>query len=1376
MSGGIRQLRKRPFLIFAIISGSLLLSALIFIQSKRFADLIKGNLAGYIPGDLGVIGDFSEFEISFLPPGISILNPELKLGEKNLLNLPTGSSVKAGRLDLLFYPLQMLTGRLRVHEIVIADGAVHLRIDPEELRQRRKPARPGLSWNQLFQARADAVSLERIDLDVEVTDPKIIARVRVDRLRIGQARSGEGQGYEVDVELRGLEGQYPTGWKAPSRLERAMLSAFVSEKGVDIAQAEVVTEGLAANVKGKLKGDVLSPKRLLLSSETRIQGDLAQSLKLLAIDADVAGRFSYEGRLSADLMDVAKTLGLHGKLTAGDVRYGPWYADSVEVEGRTETEGDFANSVIRVERVLLGSADRERNGGRQAARGGKVEFKPFSFRPSLQDPVEVEATLEGAHIHWLAAGALKDVYPMDFRVSGPIGVRFLPEAAGRPWEARAELGFEIPRFILDNQRLGKDRKLNTLLDVRDLRLLGGVRIQPGGITPDGLALALPRTRFAVGGAIGHGKGYALDIEGPVDLQDFGMLSEREIRGKGTLRTKVTGPSSRVFIDFEPKIENAFYLGLNLGDIQKGNLVWDDGPGDLLFREVQVQRGVTDYSIQGKLELGIPVEKGALDVQIPRGNIADFIGIFENLTKDLWWFPASLSGPLQGKLALRGGLSLDALDISADLEGKDWLFYTEKFRKVSLTGGYRRGTYFIERGDLQKNEGRIVGGISFDDPNQQLDWSMETVGVTLADFDHLQRLDLPLKGALSVVSRGRGKVGSVESATQASLNRLSVRGVSYLNSRLGLATKSGVLLANGDLLGGQGTLDLSYDFTEGKPSHLRGELRRLDFTPVLMLINSRLMGDKSLAGRISAKLDLDFKTGKAELASGTFEFTEYLLSRSGAQFSLAAPASAKIEAGTFTLPPIGLKGHSSEATLTLASRKAQLEGGIRGKIDLAVAELLTSVVQKAEGAMDLDFRIGGSLKEPRISGRAAIAGGSVRTRSVDSPFESLQGLFELEQNVIHVRRLAAELAGGDVDLKGQIELFASRFPTLALEAAINNSKLQVYPFQYARVRGKIRAGGEALPYLVDGQIRVLSALSRENVLNSDRSGGGLKVARYTPPPISAQDSDYPLFRLDIRAQADEGILVKNDLFDAELKADVTLVNTLETPRLTGSSEVIRGRLIFKDQSFVIQSGKIEFDNPLVIDPKFNMTAGAEVRGVKVQMFAAGRLSDWKLQLSSNPVMPETDIIQLLAQGVSPDQMARLRSGDRTVLQQKDAASLLLQALDFNRDVKDKTGLEIQLDEAVSNQLGSSITRRSTETDAGGVAAPKIVIKRQVSKNIDISVGSTVGVGSGSQQELNAEVKVAPGVSVIGVWNTSEGANSQDNQTSFGVDLKVQKRFK
>jgi hypothetical protein len=51
-----------------------------------------------------------------------------------------------------------------------------------------------------------------------------------------------------------------------------------------------------------------------------------------------------------------------------------------------------------------------------------------------------------------------------------------------------------------------------------------------------------------------------------------------------------------------------------------------------------------------------------------------------------------------------------------------------------------------------------------------------------------------------------------------------------------------------------------------------------------------------------------------------------------------------------------------------------------------------------------------------------------------------------------------------------------------------------------------------------------------------------------------------------------------------------------------------------------------------------------------------------------------------------------------------------------------------------------------------------------------------VGTNNQKQVNAEYHLTPGLSVIGVWDNYETVDTQDNRTSYGLDLKLEKRFK
>src|SRR5581483_8839398 len=124
-------------------------------------------------------------------------------------------------------------------------------------------------------------------------------------------------------------------------------------------------------------------------------------------------------------------------------------------------------------------------------------------------------------------------------------------------------------------------------------------------------------------------------------------------------------------------------------------------------------------------------------------------------------------------------------------------------------------------------------------------------------------------------------------------------------------------------------------------------------------------------------------------------------------------------------------------------------------------------------------------------------------------------------------------------------------------------------------------------------------------------------------------------------------------------------------------------------------------------------------------------------------------------------------------------LLLHSLDFNREVKNKTGIDVQIDESQNTTIGTSIFRPGfSQTES--TTAPRITIRKQIGNRMELSAKSTIGVGANNEKEVDAEVKVTPGLSVIGVWDSQETVDTQHGTTttvgSYGLDLKVQKRFK
>jgi translocation and assembly module TamB len=456
---------------------------------------------------------------------------------------------------------------------------------------------------------------------------------------------------------------------------------------------------------------------------------------------------------------------------------------------------------------------------------------------------------------------------------------------------------------------------------------------------------------------------------------------------------------------------------------------------------------------------------------------------------------------------------------------------------------------------------------------------------------------------------------------------------------------------------------------------------------------------------------------------------------------------------------------------LASNRARLIGKVSGEVDLSLAEFFTSSMTRVTSIAKVNGTVSGTIKKPEIDLVASSRGGGAQFRPLDAGLENIQMDGTLSKGVLTLQRFESDLGGGKLQGRGVIEFYPDKLPRIDLSANLTGNRVRVFPFQFVRMRGRVGLVGTQFPYTINGRLVADSGLIREKVMgNKNVTGAG----GYAPGAVYRLEGDLPRFQLDVDAEADGGILVKNDLFDAELKGKVKIVNTVEAPRVLGSAEVVGGTLNFKDRVFQIQSGQVKFDNPAVLNPIFDMAATSEVNGIKISLFSAGRMDKFKVDLSSNPVMPEQEILSLLALGISNDDPRRVRSADRSTVEQTEAASLVLHSLDFNRDVQDKTGLQIQLDEASGTAAGTSAFRPRADNES--TAAPKIVIRRRIGRRWNLAVGSTVGVGTNAQKEVSAEYQVTPGFSILGVWDTLEAADRLDSRTSFGLDLKLQKRFR
>jgi len=281
-------------------------------------------VARYLPQDLGIEGDFQELAIKFFPPGIALKKPKVTVRERNIANLPTGSEITAEEIHFNFRPLQMFSGTIRIHEVLVVQGEVKLVLNqsPSQKKNAKKTRLP-FTWDDLFKFQADAVAVKDTRFDLGFTDSPMKLQFVADSLRLEQETRGKSPGYGISTELHEIHGTFPRQLTRditlPAEIERLRANAHLDAAGLQLESLVLLAQGIAVDASGLLKGNLLSPKDLLIDASVNASADIPLALQLLNRKNDpVSGTVSFSGKVRANLMRFAETARAEGVLNAKD--------------------------------------------------------------------------------------------------------------------------------------------------------------------------------------------------------------------------------------------------------------------------------------------------------------------------------------------------------------------------------------------------------------------------------------------------------------------------------------------------------------------------------------------------------------------------------------------------------------------------------------------------------------------------------------------------------------------------------------------------------------------------------------------------------------------------------------------------------------------------------------------------------------------------------------------------------------------------------------------------------------------------------------------------------------------------------------------------
>jgi len=104
-------------------------------------------------------------------------------------------------------------------------------------------------------------------------------------------------------------------------------------------------------------------------------------------------------------------------------------------------------------------------------------------------------------------------------------------------------------------------------------------------------------------------------------------------------------------------------------------------------------------------------------------------------------------------------------------------------------------------------------------------------------------------------------------------------------------------------------------------------------------------------------------------------------------------------------------------------------------------------------------------------------------------------------------------------------------------------------------------------------------------------------------------------------------------ESEWGIDIALRGTVDDPRIGGEARLVRGDYTFAGTRFELTRGRIAFDRDQPIDPRLDIEAQTTASGTDVTIDITGNAQSPEIAFSSNPALPQEEILARLLFGGS-----------------------------------------------------------------------------------------------------------------------------------------------
>ncbi|QTN33831.1 translocation/assembly module TamB domain-containing protein [Akkermansiaceae bacterium] len=323
--------------------------------------------------------------------------------------------------------------------------------------------------------------------------------------------------------------------------------------------------------------------------------------------------------------------------------------------------------------------------------------------------------------------------------------------------------------------------------------------------------------------------------------------------------------------------------------------------------------------------------------------------------------------------------------------------------------------------------------------------------------------------------------------------------------------------------------------------------------------------------------------------------------------------------------------------------------ITGTLDLPRVELsrFQSLIPGAEelgGVTEGRLTIAGTVGAPDVDGRLKLFGGKLRMKgSAIPPLDGISLEVAADLETLEINGGIADIAGGDLKISGNLDLKNEAGDGLGgFELSVKGTGLPIVrnDFLIMRANADLRLAGVMADAKLSGEIGIIDSVFFKDmdlipIGKPFLSPSAAALPKVDAPenPGAAVPAPFSEWTVDVVVKTIDPILIRGNLGAGRVEAALRIGGTLGDPKPNGKVRVAElvARLPFS--TLQIREGLLNFTPQTGFDPVLEIRGTSEPRPYRVQIYAYGKASDPQLLLTSQPPLPENEIMTLLATGTT-----------------------------------------------------------------------------------------------------------------------------------------------